>query len=59
MKRTTLLLFLLTALTVTGWGKQVIRVACVGNSVTYGSGLADRKTQAYPVKLQQMLGHTA
>lgn len=56
MKRTTLLLFLLTALTVTGWGKQVIRVACVGNSVTYGSGLADRKTQAYPVRLQQMLG---
>ena len=33
-----------------------IRVACVGNSVTYGYGLPDRDTQAYPVVLQQLLG---
>ena len=36
--------------------KSVIRVACVGNSVTYGYGLSDRDHDAYPVRLQQMLG---
>ena len=35
---------------------EKIRVACVGNSVTYGYGLPDRDTQAYPVILQQLLG---
>lgn len=33
-----------------------VRVACVGNSVTFGYGLPDRATQAYPMRLQQMLG---
>ncbi len=32
-----------------------LRVACVGNSVTYGYGLADREHDAYPVRLQTML----
>lgn len=32
------------------------KVACVGNSVTFGYGLAHRDTDAYPVRLQQMLG---
>ncbi|MBR5656534.1 MAG: cyclically-permuted mutarotase family protein [Prevotella sp.] len=36
--------------------KEKIRVACVGNSVTYGYGLPLRETQAYPVVLQQLLG---
>ena len=31
-------------------------MACVGNSVTYGYGLANRETESYPVRLQQMLG---
>ncbi len=31
------------------------RIACVGNSVTYGYGLADREHDAYPVRLQSML----
>ena len=34
----------------------VIKVACVGNSVTYGYGLQNRDRDAYPVRLQQMLG---
>ena len=34
---------------------QPLRVACVGNSVTYGYGLADRDHDAYPVRLQAML----
>ena len=33
-----------------------IRVACVGNSVTYGYGLSNRDRDAYPVRLQAMLG---
>lgn len=33
-----------------------IKVACVGNSITYGYGLPDRTTQSYPVQLQKMLG---
>ncbi len=32
-----------------------LRVACVGNSVTYGYGLANRERDAYPVRLQAML----
>ena len=32
-----------------------LRVACVGNSVTYGYGLSHRDRDAYPVRLQQML----
>lgn len=33
-----------------------IRVACVGNSITYGTGIADREHNSYPVQLQRMLG---
>lgn len=33
-----------------------IKVACVGNSITYGYGLSDRTTESYPVKLQELLG---
>ena len=32
-----------------------LRVACVGNSVTYGYGLRNRERDAYPVRLQEML----
>lgn len=32
------------------------RVACVGNSITYGYGLADPSTESYPARLQVMLG---
>lgn len=33
-----------------------IKVACVGNSVTYGYLLADREKYAYPAQLSRMLG---
>lgn len=32
------------------------KVACVGNSITYGYTLPEREKQAYPGQLQQMLG---
>jgi lysophospholipase L1-like esterase len=36
--------------------KEPVRVACVGDSITYGSGVGDREKNAYPVRLGQMLG---
>lgn len=33
-----------------------IRVACVGNSITYGYTLANPKSESYPARLQEMLG---
>src|SRR5262245_25409255 len=32
-----------------------IRIACIGDSITYGAK-ADPKTESYPAQLQQMLG---
>ncbi len=36
--------------------QEKIKVACVGNSITYGTGVDNREVNAYPVKLQGMLG---
>ena len=33
-----------------------IRVACVGNSITYGYGIADREHKSYPADLGRLLG---
>ena len=33
-----------------------IKVACIGDSVTYGSGIEDRDNNSYPAQLQKMLG---
>jgi len=35
---------------------QKTKVACVGNSVTYGAGIKDRATNSYPAQLQKLLG---
>jgi lysophospholipase L1-like esterase len=32
------------------------KVACIGNSITYGSGLSSPLTESYPAQLAQMLG---
>lgn len=48
----TLCLLVCTALP----ARKRIKIACVGNSITYGYGLSDRATQAYPVQLQHLLG---
>jgi acyl-CoA thioesterase I len=36
--------------------KGTIKVACVGDSITYGAGLPDRDTQSYPAVLGKLLG---
>lgn len=32
------------------------KVACVGNSITYGAGIAGRENNSYPAQLQQLPG---
>lgn len=36
---------------------EVRKVACVGDSITYGFGLKDRKIQSYPAQLAKILGN--
>lgn len=36
--------------------QKPLKVACIGNSITYGAGLKDRATESYPAVLQNLLG---
>jgi len=38
--------------------EDVIRIACVGDSITYGAGIKGRVTKSYPAQLQELLGAT-
>ena len=53
-------LLLLTLLSVSLFSvnafSDTIRIACVGDSITYGAGIKDRKNMNYPVQLGKMLG---
>lgn len=46
----------ITELNVAG-EKDIIRVACLGDSITYGTGSADPSVHSYPVYYQRMLGY--
>jgi acetyl esterase/lipase len=35
---------------------DAVRVACIGNSITHGSGIEMQEQRAYPAQLQQLLG---
>ncbi len=37
-------------------GDPVIKVACVGDSITYGAGIPDREKASYPAQLERLLG---
>ena len=50
------LLFIFLLLCVAVSAQKRVKVACVGNSITYGVGVANRETESYPARLQQMLG---
>ena len=39
----------------TAHSADAVKVACIGDSITYGLGLADRATESYPAQLQKML----
>lgn len=50
-----ILLFCLLLCTA-AYGQKKTRVACVGNSVTFGHGIENRDANSYPAQLQRMLG---
>ena len=60
MKKLRNIAFMLCLLTCTGIAskenKQAIRVSCIGNSITYGTGLKDPVQDSYPSQLQRLLG---
>ena len=35
---------------------EKVRVACIGNSITYGHDVVDREVNSYPARLQEFLG---
>ena len=37
-------------------GTDTLKVACVGNSITYGAGVSNRSEDAFPGQLQKLLG---
>lgn len=37
-------------------GNPVIKIACVGDSITYGAGITGRETNSYPAQLSEYLG---
>ncbi len=51
------LLLLFFQLAASAVGQNRIRVACVGNSVTFGYGLGDPAHESYPSQLQLLLGN--
>ena len=55
--RTLLLLVCCTTMLSIATAADTIRVACIGNSVTYGYGHQDPKATSYPTQLGQMLGN--
>ena len=55
---TKLLTLLMMITTLHAAAKNRVKVACVGNSVTYGYGLPNPATEAYPAQLQKRLGGT-
>lgn len=55
MNKKTSVIFCLFLMTLT-MSAQKIRVACIGNSITYGHGIQDRENDTYPAQLQKLLG---
>ena len=51
-----LLLLLLCSFTSTFGQRNKIKVACLGNSITYGALIANREQNSYPAQLQAYLG---
>ena len=58
MKNVLLIVVSILFITTASAQENRIKVACIGNSITYGYGLPDRTTQSYPAQLQKMLGES-
>ena len=50
------LTLILTVLILIACSKDPIKIACIGNSITYESGIEDRVNNSYPAQLQEILG---
>lgn len=50
---------IVSALAICATASAGVRVACVGDSITYGYGLADREREAYPAQLQKLLDESS
>ena len=42
-------------MTISGFGQK--KVACIGDSITYGAGISNKMFDSYPSQLQQLLGY--
>lgn len=56
MKKSLYIILSVLVLTLSACQKGPVRVACVGDSITYGHGIKDRLHDAYPGVLSSMLG---
>lgn len=50
------LLILALFVTCDSFAADKVRVACIGDSITYGAGIEDRENDSYPANLQKILG---
>lgn len=51
------LIFCLVLITTGALAQAPLKVACIGNSVTFGAGLKDPASESYPAVLQKLLGN--
>jgi lysophospholipase L1-like esterase len=56
MKKQILVIISVVALVLSACQSEPVRVACVGDSITFGHGINDREHDAYPGLLSTMLG---
>lgn len=56
MKKSILTLTLILACILYSVAAEPIKVAAVGNSITYGAGIENRDVNSYPAQLQRALG---
>ena len=56
MRKFQLIILSLLVCFVSNLQASVVKVACVGNSITYGAGISNRDRDSYPAVLGQMLG---
>lgn len=49
-------LFLVLFISSAIWGDKVVKIACVGDSITFGATIPDRLKLSYPAQLQAILG---
>jgi len=56
MKRTFTLIAIIIFFSISSLAAGKIKLACIGDSITYGAGIEDRDSCSYPAQLQVLLG---